>query len=291
MKNKPPSETEIQYRKWAKTHNPTLETDNLVYELMGYPKKPVQLYKPPSEDKKPNLTVKQIREMIESIDSPVKDLWRIFRVMAEFTEGFEELASVGPAVSIFGSARTEANDKYYKLASETASELAKAGFAVITGGGGGIMEAANKGAADAGGQSIGLNIELPMEQMPNEYQNLSLQFRYFFCRKVMFLKYAHGFIVLPGGYGTMDEFTEALVLIQTLRQASFPVILMGSEYWQGLVDWMKEKMLKEHKFIAPDDLHVFTVLDDPDEAVKIIVNFKKSKGRVGIEFPTGMKKT
>ena len=228
--------------------------------------------------------------MIEMLDSPVKDLWRIFRVMAEFTEGFEELASVGPAVSIFGSSRAKPHDKYYKLAEQTASELAKAGFAIITGGGGGIMEAANKGAAQAGGQSIGLNIELPMEQVPNDYQNLSLHFRYFFVRKVMFLKYAHGFIVFPGGYGTMDEFFEALVLIQTLRQAYFPVILMGSNYWEGLIQWMREKMLKEHKYIAPEDLNVFTVADEPNSAVEIIVNFREAQGRVGIELPPGMKK-
>jgi len=229
--------------------------------------------------------------MLDITDKPVKDLWRIFRVMAEFVEGFDELASVGPAVSFFGSARVKPDNKYYKLAEKTAFEIAKAGFAVITGGGSGIMEAANKGAANAGGQSIGLNIELPLEQVPNEYQNFSLHFRYFFCRKVMFLKYAHGFIVFPGGYGTMDEFFESLVLIQTLKQASFPVILMCSEYWQGLIDWMKEKMLKEYKHISPEDLDVFTVLDEPKDAVKVIVNFKESEGRVGIELPTGMKKT
>jgi uncharacterized protein (TIGR00730 family) len=228
--------------------------------------------------------------MIEMLDSPVKDLWRIFRVMAEFTEGFDELSSVGPAVSIFGSARSKPRQRYYKLAERTACELAKAGFAIITGGGSGIMEAANKGAAKAGGQSIGLNIELPMEQIPNEYQNLSLSFRYFFCRKVMFLKYAHGFIVFPGGFGTMDEFTEAIVLIQTLRQAYFPVILMGSDYWQGLIKWMKEKMLREHHFISPEDMNVFTVLDEPKAAAKVIIDFKESKGRVGIELPPGMKK-
>jgi len=228
--------------------------------------------------------------MMDILESPVKDLWRIFRIMAEFTEGFEELASVGPAVSFFGSSRAKPQQKYYKLAQQTAFEIAKAGFAVITGGGSGIMEAANKGAAEAGGRSIGLNIELPMEQVPNEYQNLSLNFRYFFCRKVMFLKYAHGFIVVPGGYGTMDEFTEALVLIQTLRQAYFPVILMGSEYWDGLVQWMKEKMLKEHHYISPEDLNVFTVVDDPKQAAKIIVEFKEAKGRVGIELPPGMRK-
>ena len=228
--------------------------------------------------------------MIEMVDNPVRDLWRIFRVMAEFTEGFEELASVGPAVSIFGSARSKPGDPYYNLAEQTASELAKAGFAVITGGGGGIMEAANKGAADAGGQSIGLNIELPMEQVPNDYQNISLSFRYFFVRKVMFLKYAHGFVVFPGGYGTMDEFFESLVLIQTLKQATFPVILMGSEYWAGLVEWIKTRMLGEHKYIAPEDLDVFTMADDPKDAVKIIVDFKEGPGRSGIELPPGMRK-
>lgn len=229
--------------------------------------------------------------MLESIESPVKDLWRIFRIMAEFTEGFEELASIGPAVSIFGSARIESNHKYYELARQTAYQIAKAGFGIITGGGGGIMEAANKGAAQAGGESIGLNIDLPMEQTPNEYQNLSLNFKYFFCRKVMFLKYAHGFIVLPGGYGTMDEFFESLVLIQTLKQACFPVVLMGSDYWGGLVDWMKEKMLNEQAFISPEDMDVFTVVDEPEAATKIIVDFRKSQGRSGLDLPSGMKKT
>ena len=228
--------------------------------------------------------------MIDIVDNPVQDLWRIFRVMAEFTEGFEELASVGPAVSIFGSARTKPDDPYYKLAEQTASGLVNAGFAVITGGGGGIMEAANKGAAGANGQSIGLNIELPMEQTPNEYQNISLNFRYFFVRKVMFLKYAHGFIVFPGGYGTMDEFFESLVLIQTLKQATFPVILMGNGYWEGLVKWIKTKMLDEHKYITPEDLDVFTMADDVKTAVKIIKDFKESPSRSGIELPPGMRK-
>ena len=228
--------------------------------------------------------------MIDMTDSPVKDLWRIFRVMAEFTEGFEELASVGPAVSIFGSARSKPDEPYYKLAEQTASELVRDGFAIITGGGGGIMEAANKGAADAGGQSIGLNIELPMEQIPNDFQNISLNFRYFFVRKVMFLKYAHGFIVFPGGYGTMDEFFESLVLIQTLKQATFPVILMCSEYWEGLVDWLRTKMLGEHKYIAPDDLNVFRMADDVETAVKIIKDFRESPSPHGIELPPGMKK-
>jgi len=228
--------------------------------------------------------------MVDMIDKPVQDLWRIFRVMAEFVEGFDELGSVGPAVSFFGSARMKQNDKFYELAQATASTIAKAGFAVITGGGGGIMEAANKGAAEAGGKSIGLNIELPIEQIPNKYQNLSLHFRYFFCRKVMFLKYAHGFVVFPGGFGTMDEFFESLVLIQTLKQASFPVILMGSSYWNGLVNWMKEEMLGKHNFISPEDMNVFTVVDEPAEAVKIIVDFREKQGRGGLDLPSGMKK-
>jgi len=224
-------------------------------------------------------------------DKPVRDLWRIFRIMAEFTEGFEELSTIGPAVSFFGSSRIDVDKEYYELARKTALEVAKAGFSIITGGGGGIMEAANKGASEAGGNSIGLNIELPMEQIPNDYQNISLHFRYFFCRKVMFLKYANGFIVLPGGYGTMDEFFESLVLIQTLKQASFPVILMGSEYWRGLIEWIKEKMLDEHDFISPEDLDVFTVVDQPATAAKIIVDFKKACGKGGFSLPPGMKKS
>ena len=228
--------------------------------------------------------------MVDTIESPVSDLWRIFRVMAEFVEGFDELASIGPAVSIFGSSRIGPQDEYYKLAQQTASQIAKAGFAVITGGGGGVMEAANKGATEAGGKSIGLNIELPHEQLPNKYQNLSLHFRYFFCRKVMFLKYAHGFIAFPGGYGTMDEFFESLVLIQTLKQASFPVILMGSDYWSGLTNWMKEKMLGERNYISPQDLDVFTVVDQPQDAVKVIVDFRDARGRGGLDLPPGMRK-
>ena len=228
--------------------------------------------------------------MVEPVENPVQDLWRIFRIMAEFVDGFQELASIGPAVSIFGSARTKQDHIHYKLAHQTAMLLAEEGFAVITGGGGGIMEAANKGAAQASGKSIGLNIELPAEQMPNEYQNLSLHFRYFFCRKVMFLKYAHGFIVFPGGLGTLDEFIESLVLIQTLKQAFFPVILMCSDYWQGLIDWIQQKMLKEFGYISPEDMDVFTIVDKPETAVKIIVDFKEAQGLAGLHIPEGMKK-
>ena len=228
--------------------------------------------------------------MIDTPDKPVQDLWRMFHIMAEFTEGFEELASVGPAVSIFGSARTHPNHRYYKLAMKTASEVGKAGFAVITGGGGGIMEAANKGATKAGATSIGLNIELPMEQKPNAYQDLSLQFRYFFVRKVMFLKYAHGFIVFPGGFGTMDELFESLVLIQTLKQVPFPIILMGSDFWQGLIQWIKQAMLDENEYISPEDLNVFTISDDPEAAVKIITDFREKQGQSGLTIPSGLKK-
>jgi len=227
--------------------------------------------------------------MVYMTNQPIEDLWRIFRILSEFVEGFQELSTVGPAVSFFGSARANREHRYYKLAQKTAYEVAKEGFAIITGGGGGIMEAANKGAAAAGGKSVGLNIELPQEQMPNEYQNVSLHFRYFFVRKVMFLKYAHGFVVFPGGYGTMDEFNEALVLIQTLKQASFPVILMGSEYWQGLLDWMKDKMLGE-QFVSPQDLDVFSVVDEPEQAAKKIVEFRESAAPSGLQLPGGMRK-
>lgn len=220
---------------------------------------------------------------------PMDEPWRIFRIMAEFVEGFEELASLGRAVSIFGSARTNDGDPYYHVARETAQLLAKAGFAVITGGGGGIMEAANRGAAEVGGKSVGLNIELPQEQIPNKYQNESLHFRYFFCRKVMFLKYAHGFIAFPGGFGTMDELFEALVLIQTLKQAYFPIILMGSKYWRGLLDWIDNVMLG-HNYIDSDDRRFYTLTDEPATATKIIVDYYESNGIAGIKEPEGIRK-
>jgi uncharacterized protein (TIGR00730 family) len=227
---------------------------------------------------------------MDNIPISPEEPWRIFRIMAEFVEGFEELASVGPAVSIFGSARAEPGHKYYELARETASEIAKAGFAVITGGGGGIMEAANKGANEAGGKSVGLNIELPVEQEPNEFQNLSLHFKYFFCRKVMFLKYANGFVAMPGGFGTMDELFESFVLIQTLKQASFPVILMGSEFWQGLIDWIKSTMLEKYEYVSTEDMDVFSIVDKPADVAKIISDFHKSDGVSGFKEPHGVKK-
>ena len=226
--------------------------------------------------------------MVESKFDPVHDVWRLFKIMAEFTEGFDVLSNIGTAVSIFGSARTPKDDPYYKMAEKTASLFVKEGFSVITGGGGGIMEAANKGALNAKGKSIGLNIELPMEQQPNRYQNIAINFRYFFCRKVMFLKYAHGFIVFPGGYGTMDEFFESAVLIQTLKQASFPIVLVGTKFWKGLIDWLKSTMLEEHNYISKEDLDVYHLVDEPEAAVKIIVDFKKSCGQGGLDLPDSM---
>lgn len=217
------------------------------------------------------------------------ETWRVFRIMAEFVEGFDELALIGPAVSIFGSARETEGSRYYDLTVETARQIGKAGFAVITGGGGGLMEAANRGAREAGVKSVGLNIELPHEQVPNKYQNMSLHFRYFFCRKVMFLKYAHGFVVMPGGFGTMDEFFESLVLIQTLKQAYFPVVCMGRDFWQGLIDWIEQVMLQKHQYISPDDMKLFALTDDPEEAAQIIVDFHNKNGRSGLRLPSGIR--
>lgn len=197
------------------------------------------------------------------------DSWRLFRIMSEFVEGFDTLASRRPAVSMFGSARTPPSDPYYELADNIASGLAKAGYAVITGGGPGIMEAANKGASEADGLSIGLNINLPFEQQPNPYANLELDFKYFFVRKVMFIKYAMAFICMPGGFGTLDELFEALTLIQTRRIKAFPIVLVGSGYWDGLLDWVKEKVLTE-KYINKEDLFIFNQMDDPDEIVSFI---------------------
>ena len=212
-----------------------------------------------------------------------QETWRVFRIMSEFVEGFDELSKLGPAVSIFGSARTEPDDPYYKLAERTASLLVKAGMSVITGGGPGIMEAANKGAIEAGGQSVGLNIELPHEQDPNPYQSLSLSFRYFFARKTMFTKYSRAFIILPGGFGTMDEFFESLTLMQTMKTPQFPVILMGSDFWAGLLDWVKNSMLREGN-ISPNDLELYTITDDPNVVVELIQQFN---GRCWIE-PNGV---
>ncbi len=196
--------------------------------------------------------------------------WRVFRIMSEFVEAFDTLSHIGPAVTVFGSARTAPTDKYYQAAVDCGAKLVQKGFAVITGGGPGIMEAANKGAQDAGGTSIGLNITLPMEQAPNPYQNVELDFRYFFVRKVMFVKYARGFIIFPGGFGTMDEFFEALTLMQTLKIVPFPVVLIGTKFWSGLLDWFRSTLDESFHTISSTDFSLFHLTDDVEEAVRIV---------------------
>ncbi len=204
----------------------------------------------------------------------VKDTWRMFRIMAEFVEGFEHLSDIPPAVSIFGSARARPEDPEYVTAERLARMLVERGFAVITGGGPGVMEAANKGAAEAGGQSIGLNIELPFEQKPNPYANIQVNFRYFFVRKVMFVKYAIAYVVMPGGFGTVDELFEAITLIQTQKIKPFPVILMDTAYWEGLLRWLRETTLAKRK-ISEEDLKIFHLTDSPEEALEIVDRFHR----------------
>jgi uncharacterized protein (TIGR00730 family) len=201
--------------------------------------------------------------------------WRLFKILGEFVEGVDTLHEIGPAVSIFGSARTNPENKYYKKAEKIASLFAKKGFAVITGGGGGIMEAANKGAANADGTSVGLNISLPFEQVPNKYANIQSEFNYFFVRKVMFIKYAQAYIIIPGGFGTLDETFEAITLIQTHRLKPLPVILVGTEYWHGLVEWIKDRLITE-KMASKKDLDIFCLLDEPEEIVQKVLDFNKS---------------
>jgi uncharacterized protein (TIGR00730 family) len=204
------------------------------------------------------------------------DTWRIFRIMAEFVEGFETLSRIGPCVTIFGSARTPQDHPYYRMTVDVARLAVKNGFGVITGGGPGIMEAANKGATEVDGRSIGLNIQLPYEQLPNRFIKLLINFRHFFCRKVMFLKYTSAVIVMPGGFGTMDELFETLTLVQTQKVASLPLILMGSDYWKGLVDWLRSAMLHQG-YIVDDDISLIQVTDDPQEAIDIINRNEHSK--------------
>jgi uncharacterized protein (TIGR00730 family) len=203
------------------------------------------------------------------------DTWRVFRIMGEFVEGFDELATLSRGVSIFGSARTLPTEADYKVAQETAALLAHAGFSVITGGGPGIMEAANRGAFEAGGISVGCNIELPFEQRPNPYQTLSLKFKYFFVRKMMFVKYSEAFVIFPGGFGTLDELFEALTLIQTKKIHNFPVVMYGTRYWGALMDWIREFAMKENK-VSEADLHLLHLTDSPAEIVKIIVDSQSS---------------
>lgn len=219
----------------------------------------------------------KIREAFQDRDwNEIKsaDSWAVFKIMAEFVEGFEKMAKIGPCVSIFGSARTKPDNPYYQVAEEIAFKLVKHGYGVITGGGPGIMEAGNKGAKSAGGKSVGLNIELPFEQRPNAYVDTdkSIDFDFFFVRKVMFVKYSQGFIVMPGGFGTLDELFEALTLIQTHKIGRFPIVLVGKAFWSGLLDWVKVTMLAE-KNINAEDLHLINVVDTADEAVKVIDEF------------------
>ena len=215
------------------------------------------------------------------LEARQRDIWRIFKIMSEFVDGFDLLSRASPAVSIFGSARMKPGSKYYELTRQVAYELAKTGYAIVSGGGGGLMEAANRGAREAGGESIGLNIELPFEQKSNDYidQDKLMTFQHFFVRKVMFVKYAQGSVVMPGGYGTLDEFSEAITLIQTKKTKRFPVILMGKEYWEKLLAWIKETALAEGS-ISEADLDIFNVCDDPAEAVSIITDFGIRHGYV-----------
>lgn len=205
----------------------------------------------------------------QSPDFTKTDTWRVLRIMGEFVHGFEVLSRIGPAVAIFGSARVGQDDKYYQAAMRTAELLARSGLAIITGGGPGIMEAANRGAKLGGGLSIGLNIELPNEQQPNPYQDIAMLFHYFFCRKMMFVKYSLGFVIFPGGYGTLDELTEALCLVQTGRILNFPIVLYGSSYWDGFIRWINEAMLSSG-YISPEDTKLFCVVDSPEDVVEEI---------------------
>lgn len=206
-----------------------------------------------------------------------QDSWQIFKVMSEFVEGFEILARIGPCVSIFGSARTKPDNPYYKLAEEIAFLLTQKGYGVITGGGPGIMEAGNKGASKGKGKSVGLNINLPFEQGANIYidRDKLINFDYFFVRKLMFVKYAQGFIVLPGGFGTLDELFESLTLIQTQKIGKFPIVLVGTDFWSGLIDWIKQKLLKDEQNISEDDMFLFQLVDKAEDAVNVIDEFYK----------------
>jgi uncharacterized protein (TIGR00730 family) len=208
------------------------------------------------------------------------DPWRVFRIMGEFVEGFDALAGIGNAVTIFGSARVKPDHPQYHQATHVARLLGEQGYTIITGGGPGVMEAANKGAREAGAMSVGCNIELPFEQHLNPYVDLAINFRYFFVRKTMFVKYAEAFVIFPGGFGTLDELFEALTLIQTGKVRDFPVILFGTEYWGGLVDWIRTTLLADGK-ISPDDVHLLTVTDSPEEVVRLIVACRENANGPG----------
>lgn len=223
---------------------------------------------------------KKIREKLKQKtwnEIKTNDSWAIFKVMSEFVDGYEKLSRIGPCVSVFGSARTKPGEEYYELAEKIAFKLTQNGYGVITGGGPGIMEAGNKGAKRGGGVSVGLNIELPFEQKDNQYidRDKNLEFDYFFVRKVMFVKYAQGFVAMPGGFGTLDELFEAMTLIQTKKIGKFPIILVGTEFWSGMLDWIKSVLVKKNKNVSESDLELFTVVDTADEVIDIINNFYK----------------
>ncbi len=219
--------------------------------------------------------IRKVFEAKDWNDIKASDSWQIFKIMSEFVEGFEKMSRIGPCVSVFGSARTKLQNKYYKLAEEIAFKLTREGYGVITGGGPGIMEAANKGAKAGGGKSVGLNITLPFEQNSNSFidNDKNVNFDYFFVRKTIFLKYSQGFIAMPGGFGTLDELFEAITLIQTNKVAHFPIILVGKKYWEGLMAWVKDTMLEEEHNISEMDLNLFKIVDTADEAIAIIIEF------------------
>jgi uncharacterized protein (TIGR00730 family) len=219
--------------------------------------------------------IRQYHKQRRWAESKAHSSWQIFKIMAEFVEGFEALSRIGPCISIFGSARTQPGSPYYELAVEIAKQLAKEGFGVISGGGPGIMEAANKGASLAQGTSVGLNIDLPFEQHHNPYidRDKTLHFDYFFVRKVMFVKYSQGFIMMPGGFGTMDEFFETITLVQTQKVTRIPLILVGTAYWKGLIDWIKNTMLGEENNIKKEDLDLFVLVDTPEQVVEYVLDF------------------
>ena len=218
------------------------------------------------------------------IDALAEDSWRMFRIMGEFVQGFEEMADVGKAVTVFGSARLKADDPYFEKAEALSGEMVRCGYAVLTGGGPGIMEAGNKGAFEAGGRSVGLNISLPHEQAPNPYQTDTVDFKYFFIRKVMLMKYSTAFVVFPGGFGTLDELFEALTLIQTKKIKPFPVYLVGVDFWQGLVQWLQTTLLRAGT-ISEGDLHLFKVLDDVSSIPAEIDKYYQTEGHGGFELP------
>jgi uncharacterized protein (TIGR00730 family) len=234
-------------------------------------KRPKKKLRPPSQQKSPEELREELHENERAIhtDYTLTDPWRVFRIMSEFVSGFEALTHIPPSVAMFGSARVKPEDPLYQMATNTAKLLAEAGFGIITGGGPGIMEASNKGAKEGGGSSVGCNIELPFEQHLNPYTDISIEFRYFFVRKMMFVKYSEAFIIFPGGFGTLDEMFEAITLIQTKKIQHFPVILYDTKYWQGLMDWIKQTLLATGK-ISHQDIDLIHLTDDPKEIVRIV---------------------